>query len=312
MTMLSRVADRLYWMARYLERVEDTARLTQAYTHLIMDIPAGTEPGWDILVRILDADPEFEQRYRAYNEQNVLKFLIADKDNGCSLHFAIAVARENVRTTREVLPEEVWEHINGLYLYCQEYAENSVGRRNRHKFLDQVIARCQMINGLLLTTLCRDHAYRFIQLGALLERADMTTRIIDVGVGALLADQRHQSSVDPLLWGSMLQSLSARGTFGRHVGPILEANAVVDFVFRDATLPRSVRFCLNGIRAELQPLKNNTEALKLLERCRRSLSRFNVESADKEQLHDFIDRFQAGLNNLSDTINATWFLPNGK
>ena len=89
-------------------------------------------------------------------------------------------------------------------------------------------------------------------------------------------------------------------------------NAVVDFVFREATLPRSVRFCLNGIRTELQPLKNNTAALKLVERYRRSLSRFNVEDATKEQLHAFIDRFQTGLNTLSDTIVDTWFLPDGK
>ena len=311
MTMLSSVAERLYWMARYMERVEDTARLTQAYTHLVMDIPAGTELGWEVLIRIFDADPVFEQRYRAYNEQNVLRFLIAEKDNGCSLHFAITAARENVRTTRDVLPEEVWEYINGLYLYCQEYAESSVGRRNRHRFLDQVIARCQMINGLLMSTLCRDHAYRFIKLGSLLERADMTTRVIDAGTGALLADARHRSSVDPLIWGSMLQSLSARSTYHRTIGPLVDANGVVDFVFREASLPRSVRFCLNGIREELSPLKNNAEALKMVEKYRRSLARFNVENTDIEQLHRFIDRFQSGLNQLSDTISTTWFLPNG-
>ena len=124
--------------------------------------------------------------------------------------------------------------------------------------------------------------------------------------------KRHSSSVAPLLWASMLQSLSARGTYGRHIGPIVEADSVVDFVLREPTLPRSVRFCLNGIREELAPLKNNADALKLLERYRRSLSRFNVENASKEQLHDFIDRFQAGLNDLSNTISTTWFLPDGK
>ena len=85
MRMLSRVADRLYWMARYLERAEDTARLTQSYTHLIMDIPEGSEPGWEILVNILDAQPGFGARYRAYNEQNVLRFLIADLDSPAHL-----------------------------------------------------------------------------------------------------------------------------------------------------------------------------------------------------------------------------------
>ncbi len=307
MRMLSRVADRLYWMARYLERAEDTARLTQAYTHLIMDIPEGAEPGWDILVQILDAQPTFGARARAYNEQNVLRFLIADEENFSSISQCIRAARENVRTTRDVLPDEVWENVNELHLYSQEWAEKSVGRRNRHRFLEKVIGRCQMINGLMMSTLCRDHAYRFIKLGALLERADMTTRVIDVGAGALLGDERHHSSVDPLIWASVLQSLSAMGTYRRTIGPLVEVNEVVDFVFREEALPRSVKFCLNGIRKELLPLKHNREALKVLDRSRRSLSRFHPESSTREELHAFIDAFQANLITLGSVIDETWF-----
>jgi uncharacterized alpha-E superfamily protein len=305
--MLSRVADRLYWMARYLERAEDTARLTQAYTHLIMDIPEGAEPGWEILVQILDAQPTFGARARAYNEQNVLRFLIADEENFSSISQCIRAARENVRTTRDVLPDEVWENVNELHLYSQEWAEKSVGRRNRHRFLEKVIGRCQMINGLMMSTLCRDHAYRFIKLGALLERADMTTRVIDVGAGALLGDERHHSSVDPLIWASVLQSLSAMGTYRRTIGPLVEVNEVVDFVFREEALPRSVKFCLNGIRKELLPLKHNREALKVLDRSRRSLSRFHPESSTREELHTFIDAFQANLTTLGAVIDETWF-----
>ncbi|MCB1853796.1 MAG: alpha-E domain-containing protein [Halieaceae bacterium] len=309
MTMLSRVAERLYWMARYLERAEDTARLTQSYTHLIMDMPSGTTPGWDILVHILDAGPAFTENHRAYNEQNVLKFLIADPDNPCSVRFGVKAARENVRTTRDVLPEEVWEQVNELYLYAEEQAPRSVGRRNRHQFLDQVISRCQMINGVLMSTLCRDHAYRFIKLGALLERADMTTRVIDVGAGALLGHDRLNKAVDPLIWASLLQSLSAMGTYRRQIGPLVEANEVVDFVFKEPSLPRSVHFCLDGIRNELRPLRHNKEALALLDRSRRRLSRFKAGQAKREELHDFIDRFQLELNKLGHTIANTWFIP---
>ncbi len=309
MIMLSRVAERLYWMARYLERAEDTARLTQAFSHLTMDIPAGSEPGWDILVHILDADPVFSEHRRAYSEQNVLKFLIADDENAGSIHFCIRAARENVRTTRDVLPEEVWEHVNELYLFSQEHAAKSVGRRNRHAFLEQVVTRCQMINGLLMTTLCRDHAYRFIKLGHLLERADMTTRVIDVGAGALLGDERLNKAVDPLIWACLLQSLSAMGTYRRTIGPMVEANDVVEFVFREPTLPRSVRYCLDGIRQQLVPLKNHQDALKILERARRRLSRFHVAKAEREDLHKFIDRFQLELNTLGGVISTTWFLP---
>ena len=309
MMMLSRVAERLYWMARYLERAEDTARLTQAYTHLIMDTPAGATPGWDILVHILDAGPIFSEHHRVFNEQNVLKFLIADEENSGSISFCVKAARENVRTTRDVLPEEVWEHVNELYLYCDEHAAKSVGRRNRHKFLEEVITRCQMINGVLTSTLCRDHAYRFIKLGNLLERADMTTRVIDVGAGALLGDERLNKAVDPLIWASLLQSLSAMGTYRRTIGPLVEATEVVNFVFKEPTLPRSVKFCLDGIREELVPLKHHKDALKILDRSRRSLSRFNADTSQREQLHSFIDRFQMELNTLGLTIASTWFPP---
>lgn len=308
MTMLSRVAERLYWMARYLERAEDIARLTHAYTHMVMDIPTGSAPGWHILVKILDADPVYLEKYRVYNEQNVLKFMIADLDNAGGIYHAIKAARENVRTTRDVLPEEAWEYVNELYLYAQEFAEKSVGRRHRYQFLENVITRCQAINGMLMSTLCRDHAYRFIKLGHLLERADMTTRVIDVGAAALLGEDRHHSTVDPLIWASLLKSLSAIGAYRKTIGPQVEANDMVDFVLRDESLPRSVKFCLNGMREELLPLKHHKVALKLLDQARRKVSRFDPENRSREELHDFIDQCQASLFNIHHTIDTTWFL----
>lgn len=308
MTMLSRVAERLFWMARYLERAEDTARLTHAYTHMALDIPKGSEPGWDTLVRIQDAQYVYSERYRVYNEQNVLKFMIADKDNVGGILNAIIAARENVRTTRDVLPEEAWEHVNELYLYANEYAEKSVGRRNRYQFLEEVIRRCQAINGMMESTMPRDHAYRFIRLGRLIERADMTTRVIDVGAAAQQSNDIHHSSVDPLIWASVLKSLSAMSAYRREFGPLVEVNNMVDFILRDTALPRSVKFCLNGIREELLPLKNHKSALKLLESSRGKLSRFNSHIRSQQQLHRFIDQFQAGLITLSAEIASTWFL----
>ena len=183
MSMLSSVAERLYWMSRYLERTQDTARLIQAYNHLIMDIPKGAEPPWDIMIDILDAQPLFRSRFKAGSEQNVLKFLIADEKASCGIPFAVRAARENVRTTRDVLPEEAWELVNELHLFVEAHAGNASGRRNRHDFLSEVISRCQMVNGLLGASLPRDHAYGFIKLGRLVECADMTTRIMDVGAG---------------------------------------------------------------------------------------------------------------------------------
>lgn len=308
MRLLSRVAERLYWMARYMERAEDTARLTQSYSHLYMDTPEGADLGWDVLVNILDGQPAFENRFRVYNEQNVLKFLISDEDNFASIRQSVRAARENVRTTRDVLPEAVWEHVNELYLYTKEHAETSIGRRNRHRFLDEVQGRCQIVAGLVLTTMCRDNAFRFMALGHLLERADMTTRVIDVGAGALLGSGRSNQTIDPLIWGSLLQSLSAMSTYRRNVGPLPEAAPAVEFIFKDPTLPRSLQFCLNSIRGELKQLKHNEQALKTLERARRRLKRFNPAQASWQELHQFIDDIQLDLYNLGENINQSWFL----
>ncbi|PLW81811.1 alpha-E domain-containing protein [Kineobactrum sediminis] len=307
--MLSRVADRLYWMARYLERAEDTARLLAAYNHLIMDIPRGSDLGWDVLIRILDADTAFFRSYRVGNEQNVLKFLIAEQDNVSSIPFAVRCARENVRTTRDVLPEETWEQINELYLYTEEMAEKSVGRRNRRAFLEEVVNRCQLINGMLATTLPRDHAYRFLRLGHLLERSDMTTRLIDVGVAEILSRDGVDSAIEPLLWGSLLQALSAFGSYRRMIGPLIEADLVVEFMFREAILPRSVAYCLSEIRGELKPLNNHGPALRVLDRSRRKLARLDAGAMSREQLHQYIDDFQALLSELHRQITATWFNP---
>jgi uncharacterized alpha-E superfamily protein len=295
-------------MARYLERAEGTARLLRSHTHLVMDIPEGSQPAWDLLLRTLNTEQDFSEHYRAANEINVLKFLMADAENASSIARSVKSARENVRTTRDVMPAEVWEHVNELYLYTKDYAATSVGRRNRHVFLEQVIGRCQLINGLMMSTLCRDHVYRFVKIGQLLERADMTTRILDTGIGALMNEERNPSTADPLIWASVLSSLSALETYRRNIGPLVDGPQAVDFIFRDATLPRSLKFCLNGIRAELAPLGNNTAALKVIDRARRSLTRIRPHKSGRLEMHRFIDKFQANLLALGAEINVAWFL----
>jgi uncharacterized alpha-E superfamily protein len=312
MSMLSRVAERLYWMSRYLERTEDTARVVSAYNHLIMDIPKGAEPGWDIMVQILDAQPHFEQRFRSVNEQNVLKLLVADTKAPCSIPYSIQMVRENVRTTRDVLPEETWELVNELSLFAQESAPNSVGRRNRHAFLAEVISRCQTINGLLLSSLSRDHAHSFTKLGRLLECADMATRMIDVGAGDIGERAEQFSTLDPLLWGALLQGLSAGSAYRREVGPIVDRQAVVNFVFLAPGFPRSVKFCVREIRNELGKLSGSEEALKVVSRLSRRLNRLNKQEMTQAELHPFIDEFQVQLNNLHVVIQDTWFRVDGQ
>ena len=307
MSMLSSVAERLYWMSRYLERTQDTARLIQAYNHLIMDIPKGAEPPWDIMIDILDAQPLFRARFKAGSEQNVLKFLIADDKASCGIPFAVKAARENVRTTRDVLPEEAWELVNELHLFVEAHARNASGRRNRHDFLSEVISRCQMINGLLGASLPRDHAYGFIKLGRLVECADMTTRIMDVGAGDIMERAGRFGAIDPLLWGALLQALSAAAAYRREVGPIIEKDAALNFIFLSSTFPRSIKYFVRETRKELMRLNNHDLTIRAVERLRRRLTRLDAEHFMSGELHDYIEDFQLQLTSLDAAIQATWF-----
>ena len=133
--MLSRVAERVYWMGRYVERAESTARLVNSYTTQVMDLPIGVEPGWKQLVDIVGTNRLFDERYTHYDERSTIGFLVADPDHTGSIMSSIAMVRENVRTSRDVLPTEAWEHANELYLYARANVVQAIGRKHRVFFL---------------------------------------------------------------------------------------------------------------------------------------------------------------------------------
>ena len=173
--MLSRVAENLYWMARYIERAEDTARLLSVNSHLMLDLPRHLPLGWAPLIEMTGTLETFNERHSSFDERNVVHFLCADAQNGSSILSALASARENLRTTRDVVPREIWEEVNQLYLNVADHAESGVSPRRRDAFLKNVIRGCQTLTGLIEGTLSHGPARTFIKLGRQLERADMTT-----------------------------------------------------------------------------------------------------------------------------------------
>jgi uncharacterized alpha-E superfamily protein len=306
--MLSRVAERLYWMARYLERGEDTARLINAYSHLILDLPRGAEPGWNVLIDTLDAAPLFGQRYRKVSERNVIKFLLADKDNPSSIRNSISFARENVRTTRDVLPAQAWELVNELYLYASEAAEESLARAQRFNFLDAIIAKNQQINGLIYTTVSRDHSLWFIKLGQFMERADMTSRIVDVATAAIEFSSTETALDVPLLWANLLKSLSGTAAYRRQIGPMLTPDEVIDFVLKRRQFPRSIVHCLDSIEETIAQLKAPDGMLRSLRLTLKPIARYRSDIINAPQnLHKLIDEFQVSLGDLDDAIQEIWF-----
>lgn len=308
--MLARVAETLYWMARYVERAENTARMVQVNSHLVMDAPRGIAPGWEPLIAISGMAAEFDECCREPSERNVVKFLIGEARNPSSILNSLRGARENCRTVREILPQSAWERINELYIYAKENVQRGLTKRGRDEYLDDIIAGSQQINGLLGSVMYRDVAWQFIRIGRNLERADMTTRIIDVRSTDLFPDDLIESrSLDSLQWISVLRSLSGYQTYRRQVQIRVSRPAVLGFLFQDPFFPRAYRHCVEVVKDSVDCLPNNEDSLKRLRDVVRKVSTVDVQALTQNALHEFVDDLQLELIEVHDVIAATYFPP---
>ena len=307
MIMLSRVAYQLYWMARYLERAEDMARTINTYTHFIMDLPKGTEFDWNVLIEISENENNSRYFNHKVKEQSVLRYIISSTKNPSSILSSVRCARENVRTTRNMLPSEVWEIANELYNFVEEESEQSVTRKNRFKFLSEVTEKCQLINGHIMTTVPRNHTYRFITLGHLIERADMTNRILRSSAAAISRRKFKNTTFDSLLWTNMLKATSTLGTYRQVVSPMIDGNSVIDYLYRNRDLPRSIIFCIDGILKDLKSFTENKEITKVLTKIHTRLNRFDVRGMGFEDYDKFSGDLQEMLDNLDYMIRDALF-----
>lgn len=306
--MLSRVAENLYWMARYLERTEDTARLINATTAVVLDMPQGTAFGWEMLVKAAGLDELFSKHYGHAYEDNIMRFLIQDERNPSSIMSCIRLARENTRTFREVLPWEAWEWINELYLYAREHLKADMSRSTRFAVLNAIIYRRQALVGLLAGSMSRDVAYQFLRLGRNIERADMTSRIIDVTTAVLLPrnDEPGLAYLN-LLWLSVLRSLSAYQMYRRHVAVQVRPEQALDFLFNDSHFPRTITHCIDELGECLSMLPKNSDALRVLRSVQRRLHNADLTQLVQGGLHEFMDAIQTDLATLHDALSQQYF-----
>jgi uncharacterized alpha-E superfamily protein len=306
--MLSRVAENLYWMTRYLERAENTARLINATTQVLLDLPRGASFGWDVLLKVAGLDRLFQENYAIADEASIMRFLVTDERNPGSIVSCIRCARENCRTLREVLPRLAWERINALYLFVGERAESAVDRTHRYGILEELIERRQSVVGLLADCMSDDVAHQFIKLGRYLERADMTTRIIDIHAAVLVP--RHQGPEDPAigrLWMGVLNSLHAYQMYRRHVAVHVRSGDVVNYLLKDPHFPRSVRRCLDEVENCLAVLPHNRQPLKLLRVAQRRLDQMRVDSLEPALRHEYLDAVQSDIAGIHAEIAGEYF-----
>lgn len=307
--MLSRVAENLYWMARYLERSENTARLINTTTKLLLDLPRGASFGWDVLLKVAGLDNLFQQFYTEANEANIMRFLIEDERNPSSILACTRLARENTRTFREVLPNEMWERINSLYLFVKQNATKAVsGRGQRYQVLNTIIEGRQSIVGLLMGSMSHDLAYQFIKLGRNLERADMTTRILDVNSAILTpGGQVLPEPIQERLWMSVLTALSAYQMYRRHIGVHVRPSQVVTYMLTNQDFPRTVLHCLAEIEGCLAALPHHDLPMRTVRCAWRRVAGMKVDGLTPVVLHEYLDQIQADLAAIHDKVSAQYF-----
>ncbi len=304
--MLSRVAERMYWFGRYIERIENMARLLSVNTDLMLDLP-GVRYIWHSLISITGYEEHFFNRFSLPEERNVIKFLLMDEH--CSIMAAVRMARENARTTRDIMPRETWIKTNKLYLHLETNIEKAIKRDHRHEMLSDIINACQELHGYLASCLSVNESHHFMQIGTNLERADMTTRILDVACVNLLNTERPEiREYESILWVNVLMSLTAYQMYRQHVDDSINGEDVAEFLLKDEKFPRAVAHCLADIRQSFSDLPNPEAPLRAVNRASRGIRQTNVASLlASASLHDYIDEVQADLGIVHAETRTAWF-----
>ncbi|MCZ7598055.1 MAG: alpha-E domain-containing protein [Gammaproteobacteria bacterium] len=306
--MLSRVAESIYWMARYLERAENTARMVMVNANLLLDLPKGAQPEWQPLVTITGATDQFEAEGRRYEERAVVMFLLGDRDYAGSVINSLRAARENARTIRDIMPREAREQINELNIYARDNLDAGLSKRGRHLYLKRLILGVQTITGMFSGTMTKGGGYQFLVMGRSIERADMTTRIIDVRSADLLEDSPDLRPFRTIQWVSVLKSLTAYQMYRQSRQARVTRSEVLRFLFQDTDFPRSVFHCVTSVERGADRLPRHDGVLRQCGRLKRMLVDSDVGALRQDHLHEFVDSIQLNLAELHTEIARTWFL----
>lgn len=308
--MLSRVADNLYWFGRYLQRAENTARFVNVHGHLIFDLPRQVEFGWLPLVQILGAETGFHEKYNGDpSEANIMRFLLLDEEHSGSIIASLHHAREILRTIRECAPREVWERLNDLHYLLLEKGEHSLARSKRQDVLQQIVDGSLLIHGMMSANMSRDVGYHFLGLGAALEQADMTTRIIDVRSSRLIKSgtAAELAPFQNIQWMGVLRSVMGYQMFRRHVRGRVNGPSVLRFLLQNREFPRSVMYCLNQIGSTLPRLPPDRRPQRSLDRVRGLAMDADIDRLMDAGLRELMDEIQVGIAEVHEALSAAYF-----
>ncbi len=312
--MLSRVADSIFWMSRYIERADNVARFIDVNQKLTLGFQRTMNTQWEPLILTTGDNDLFKKLYgEKYTQENVVQFLTLDSRNPNSIISCLDAARENARCIRDNLSMAIWQALNKFYLMIHAYPRDSYTYANPQKLLDIVKDRSQLIEGAAELTLSHGEAYNISRLGRLIERADKTSRILDVKYYILLPRvQDVGGNLDIVQWAALLNSTSALQMYRRAHGRI-EPKKVVSFLVLDRFFPRAMHYCLVHADIALRflsgapPYVFSNPAEQLLGRMKTNMDYISVDDIVNNGLHEYIDSFQCQLNELGVNIHDAFF-----
>ncbi|MFO0618218.1 MAG: alpha-E domain-containing protein [Polyangiaceae bacterium] len=309
--MLSRVAESVYWMNRYIERAENAARVIDVSFQLMLD--GGEELAqWSPLVATSGSEALFKQQYGdAFSRENVIQFLAFDEKNPNSILSCFSYARENARSVREIVSSEMWEQINKAYLMVHDVSENASRHEAPHEFFAAIKLAAHTFVGTTYLTMTHNEAWHFGRLGRLLERADNTSRLVDAKYYFLLPTVADVGTTyDELHWVALLRSASAFEMYRKRHGRIVP-DLVVDFLLREPQFPRSVRYAVikaaRSLGAIVRDGMEDTEAVRLLGKLRADLEFDSTPEIIGKGLHEYADQLQIKLIRIGQSIQDTFF-----
>ncbi len=311
--MLSRVADSIFWMRRYTERAENVARFIDVTLNLTLGLGDHHDHQWEALVYTTGDHALFFETCEHVSAENVIRFLTFDESNPNSILSCLQYARENARQSREMLSSQMWEELNKFYLFVRDSRNDQRAIDSPFDFFTKVRQFGFLIDGVVSGTMSHGEAWNFGRLGAMLERADKTSRILDVKYFLLLPSLNDVgTSLDISQWGTLLKSASALEMYRRRFGR-LAPKLVAEFLLLDRDFPRAVRFCIALAERSLLSITGGTSGNfsnrpeQLLGRLRAEFEFLDIEEIMNGGLHDFIDRFQGKLNSVGDAVLEEFF-----
>ena len=313
--MLSRTADNLYWLSRYVERAEYLARILEA-TQRLTALPlayVGTSNEWASAVSTAGCAGAFFAHFEEANEENVTHFLAFSADNPSSIRSCFESARTNARAVRTALTVEMWDAINGAWIELQRYGNGPTSREEMMRFLRWVQETSMLFDGSAYRTMLRNDAYWFSRLGVFVERADNTARILDVKFHLLLPEEEHVGGpLDYFQWSAILRSVSALTAYHWVYRDSLKPWLIADLLILNDQMPRSLSSCYSNLVSFLDDLGRAYGRQGPTQRHARNvhtrLQNSKIDGLFQSGLHEFITGFLADNNHLNTVVNEQYLI----